>query len=211
METHQIIKRLRLEAGLSQEELARRVGYTDRSSIAKVEAGRVDLTESKILALSEVLGVSPAELMGISGKEEPSPGAPSVPGSKWIPVLGRIQAGIPTDAVQDILDYEEISPNMAIQGEHFALQVRGDSMTPLMDEGDVIIVRQQDDADTGDIAVVVVNGNEATVKKIKKRPEGLMLIPINTTNHEPMFYSNAEIASLPVKIIGKAVELRKKL
>ncbi len=100
---------------------------------------------------------------------------------------------------------------MAIQGEHFALQVRGDSMTPLMDEGDVIIVRQQDDADTGDIAVVVVNGNEATVKKIKKRPEGLMLIPINTTNHEPMFYSNAEIASLPVKIIGKAVELRKKL
>ena len=72
-----------------------------------------------------------------------------------------------------------------------------------------MIVRAQDDCDSGDIAIVLVNGNEATVKRIKKGPEGIMLIP-NNPAYEPMYYSNAEIESLPVRVIGKVVELRAK-
>ena len=82
-------------------------------------------------------------------------------------------------------------------------------MEPKISDGDVVIVRKQDDCENGEIAVVLVNGDEATVKRIKKGPEGLMLIP-NNPAYEPMFYSNAEIESLPVSIIGKVVELRAK-
>ena len=82
-------------------------------------------------------------------------------------------------------------------------------MEPRIAQGDVVIVRKQSDVDTGDIAVVLVNGNEATIKKIKKRPDGIMLIPINT-NYEVMFYNNTEIEELPVLILGKVVELRAK-
>lgn len=126
-----------------------------------------------------------------------------------VPVLGKVVAGIPLDAVEEILDYEEISKDMAKQGDHFALQIKGNSMEPKFSEGDVVIVRKQPDVDTGDIAVVLVNGNEATVKKIKKRHDGVMLVPTNL-EYEVMFYNNAEIQSLPVTILGKVVELRAK-
>ena len=82
-------------------------------------------------------------------------------------------------------------------------------MEPKMSEGDVVIVRLQDDCNSGDIAVVLVNGGEATCKKIKKMPEGIMLISTNP-NYEPMFYSNKQIEELPVRLIGKVVELRSK-
>ena len=82
-------------------------------------------------------------------------------------------------------------------------------MEPKISNGDVVIVRQQPDCDNGDIAVVLVNGDEATVKRIKKSPEGIMLIP-NNTSYEPMFYSNDDVKKLPVRIIGKVVELRAK-
>ena len=125
-------------------------------------------------------------------------------------MLGYVRAGIPIDAVEEILDYEEITQEMAAQGEHFGLQIKGDSMEPKFSDGDVIIVRKQSNVDSGDIAVVLVNGNDATIKKIKKRPDGIMLIPTNPA-YEVMFYNNSEIDSLPVSIIGKAVELRAKL
>lgn len=126
-----------------------------------------------------------------------------------IPVLGRVQAGVPVDAIEEILDYEEITQEMASQGEHFGLRVNGDSMEPKFSNGDVVIVRKQPDADTGDIAIVLVNGSDATIKKIKKRPDGIMLVPTNPM-YEVMFYNNQEMEQLPVRIIGKVVELRAK-
>lgn len=121
----------------------------------------------------------------------------------------RVVAGIPIDAVEEILDYEEITPEMAAHGEHFALLIKGDSMEPKMSAGDVVIVRKQSDINSGDIAIVLVNGNEATVKKIKKSPEGITLIPTNQA-YDYAFYSNDDIINLPVSIIGKVVELRAK-
>ena len=134
---------------------------------------------------------------------------PNSTGGTWVPVLGRVAAGIPIEAIEDVEDYEEISPDMAKTGEFFALKIQGDSMEPKISNGDVVIVKQQPDCDNGDIAVVLVNGDEATVKRIKKSPEGIMLIP-NNTSYEPMFYSNDDVKKLPVRIIGKVVELRAK-
>lgn len=126
-----------------------------------------------------------------------------------INVLGRVAAGIPIEAVEDIIDTEEISQEMAATGEFFGLQIHGDSMEPRMCEGDVVIVRKQDDAESGDIVIAMVNGDDATCKRLRKYRDGIELIS-NNPSYEPMFFSNEEIASKPVKIIGKVVELRGK-
>lgn len=127
-----------------------------------------------------------------------------------IPVLGRVVAGIPIEAVEEVLDYEEITPELAATGEFFALQVRGDSMEPTLRDGDVVIVKKQPTVDSGDIAIVLVNGNDATVKEIKESPSGITLIGHNVAVYTPQFYSNKEIQNLPVQIIGKVVEMRRK-
>lgn len=126
-----------------------------------------------------------------------------------IPVLGRVVAGIPIEAVEEILDYEEITPELASTGEFFALQVRGDSMLPKLEEGDVVIVKKQEDVETGDIAIVLVNGDEATIKQIKKVDGGIMLYGFNPDVYEPHFYSNQQIEELPVRILGKVIESRR--
>ena len=159
-------------------------------------------------ALADYFGVSVDYLLGNESVSDGPPN-PSRPGSKWIPVLGKVAAGTPIEAVEDILDYEEIDAQTASAGDHFALQIKGNSMEPKISNGDVVIVRQQEDCESGDIAVVLVNGDAATVKRIKKEPEGIMLIPSNPT-YEPKFYSNEQIQTLPVTIIGKVVELRAK-
>ena len=129
-------------------------------------------------------------------------------------MYGNVAAGVPILAVEnfdsnDPDDWEEITEEMASTGEYFALRIHGDSMEPRMQEGDVVIVRLQQSIETGDIAIVRVNGDEATCKKIKKTPEGLILISINPS-YEPMFYSPKDVETLPVEIIGKVVELRAK-
>lgn len=126
-----------------------------------------------------------------------------------IPVLGTVAAGLPIEAVEDILDFEEIPQELANTGEFFALQLKGNSMEPRMCSGDVVIVRQQPDVESGEIAVVLVNGNEATVKKLIKKENGIMLQAFNPV-YEPIFYSAQEIEELPVRVIGKVIELRGK-
>ena len=126
-----------------------------------------------------------------------------------VPVLGDVAAGIPIEAIQDIVDYEELDRAMEGTGEYFGLRLKGDSMEPRMRDGDVVIVRKQSDAENGDIVVALVNGDSATVKKLKKGPSGITLIPNNPV-YDPMFYSNEEILQLPVRILGRVVELRAK-
>ncbi|MFR1761890.1 LexA family protein [Frisingicoccus sp.] len=126
-----------------------------------------------------------------------------------INVLGRVAAGIPIEAIEDIIDTEEITEEMAKTGSFFGLQIHGDSMEPRMCEGDVVIVRQQDDAESGDVVIAMVNGNDATCKRLRKYRDGIELIS-NNPSYEPMFFSKEEIENKPVKIIGKVVELRGK-
>jgi len=126
-----------------------------------------------------------------------------------IPVLGRVAAGVPIEAIEDIVDTEEISEEMARTGDFFGLRIQGDSMEPRMESGDVVIVRQQSDADSGDTVIAIVNGEDATCKKLRKFHDGIELVATNP-NHAPVFFSNEEIEALPVKIIGRVMELRQK-
>lgn len=203
------LKELREKAGYSQQGFADAIGVK-QSTVGNWEAGAREPKFEIMERLADFFGVSVDYLLGRDVTHNYADSLkPSKDGSKWIPVLGTVVAGIPLEAIEDIIDYEEISPQMAAQGDFFALQIKGDSMEPKMSSGDIVIVRAQNDCDTGDIAIVLVNGDEATVKRIKKGPEGLMLIP-NNPAYEPMYYSNAEIESLPVRVIGKVVELRAK-
>lgn len=126
-----------------------------------------------------------------------------------INVLGRVAAGIPIEAIEDIIDTEEISSDMARTGEFFGLKIHGDSMEPRMCDGDVVIVRIQDDAESGEIVIATVNGSDATCKRLRKYRDGIELIS-NNPAYNPMFYSNEDIENKPVRIIGKVVELRGK-
>lgn len=128
-----------------------------------------------------------------------------------IPILGRVVAGIPLEAITDIEGYEEITPKMASLGEYFALKIRGHSMEPQILDSDIVICKCQSDVESGDIAIILVNGDEATCKQIKKSPEGVTLIGFNPLVYPPHFYSNKEIEELPVNVIGKVVELRRSL
>lgn len=128
-----------------------------------------------------------------------------------IPILGEVVAGTPISAIENILGYEEITPEMAATGDFFCLKVKGASMEPKLFEGDLLVVRQQTDVDSNEIAVVLVNGDEATVKQIKKATSGITLIGYNVAVYPPRFYSNQEIQELPVTIIGKVIELRRPL
>lgn len=209
------IKMLREKYGMSQQELAEKVGFKTASAVNKIELGLRDLNQTKIMAFAKALHTTPAYLMGwddiaINDEEYGKMvRAASGVNAKKIPVLGKVVAGIPIDAVEEILDYEEISPEMARQGEFFALQVKGDSMEPKFSDGDVVIVRKQEDVDSGDIAIVLVNGDEATIKKVQKFDGGINLVPTNSA-YPVLTYTNKEIEQLPVRVIGKVVELRAK-
>lgn len=126
-----------------------------------------------------------------------------------VPVLGNVAAGIPIEAIENVIDYEEISEELAHTGDFFALKIKGDSMEPRICNGDVVIVRKQNYAESGDLVIVLVNGDSATCKKLARYPSGIRLIPFNQA-YEPLFYSNEEIENKPVRIIGRVVENRQK-
>lgn len=126
-----------------------------------------------------------------------------------IPVLGQVAAGTPIFAEENYIDTEEISTELAATGEFFGLKIKGDSMSPRIMEGDTVIVRQQDDAESGDVVIVLINGDSATCKRLMKYKEGISLLSFNPA-YKPMTFSNKEIEEKPVKIIGKVVENRQK-
>lgn len=198
----EMLRRYRKQTGMTQTDLAKKL-FVTQQTVGHWEKGDATPNPSMILKIAEVLGVSSAELLG----EAPRPSSPL---GVMIPVVGDVAAGVPIEAVQNILDYEEIDAALADQGEYFGLRVRGASMEPRIKENDIVIVRRQEDAATGDTVVVLVNGDAATVKRIKREPDGgLWLLPTNPA-FEARYYSPAEIASLPVTICGKVVELRAK-
>lgn len=191
------LKLLRNQKHLSQAQLAKEIGVSS-STIAMWESGEREPKNYETLEIiADFFNVN-MELL-LTGTIAPT----------RIPVLGKVVAGIPLDAIEDIIDYEEIPHSMAKSGEFFALQIKEDSMEPRIKEGDVVIVRKQPDVESGEVAIVLVNGDEATIKKVQKFNGGINLVPSNPA-YEVKTYSNDDIESLPVSIIGKVVELRAK-
>lgn len=195
------LKTLRIQRKMTQSELAKKI-YISQPAYSKYEVGTASPNPETLSKIADALDVSVDYLLG-------SDSQPARPGYIRIPVLGRVAAGIPIDAIEEVIDWEDISAEAAGDGEYFGLQIKGHSMEPKISDGDVVIVRRQPDVDSGDIAVVLVNGDDATVKRIKKSPQGVTLIPSNPA-YEPMYYTNTEIESLPVQILGRVVELRAK-
>ena len=196
----QIIKQKRTELKMTQNELAERLGVSQQS-VTGWENNAAVPRESAVRGMMEIFGVSRNELFG-------EPDAPS-PVASNIPVLGSVIAGQPAYTAENIIGWEEVTAKMAKQGKLFALKVRGNSMTPEFKEGDIVIVKEQPDVESGEIAVVLINGDEATLKKVKKSENGIFLYAFNPDVYEPHFYSNAEIEALPVRIVGKVIENRR--
>ena len=196
------MRRYRKQCGYSQKDLASQL-FVTQQAVGKWERGEATPNPETVLKIAKILGITTDQLLGDTA-------TPASTGGTWVPVLGDVAAGIPIEAVENIVDYEEIDSSMASTGEFFGLRIKGSSMEPRIRDGDVVIVRRPEDAETSDTAVILVNGDSATVKRIKKEPDGSLWLLPNNPAYDPQHYSPAEIATLPVRIIGKVVELRGK-
>jgi repressor LexA len=200
------IKELRKEKGLTLDKLSQITNIAP-NTLNQYELGKREPSFEIVKLLADTFNVSIDYMLGRT--EENTQEKKS---STKIPVLGTIPAGIPVEAVEEVVDYEEISEDMATRGEFFALKVKGDSMSPLINDGDVVIIKKQDDAESGKICVVMINGFDATLKEIKKEENGLWVLPKNPySDFSPRFFTNEEINKTPIKVIGVAVEIRRSL
>lgn len=199
------LRELRKQRGLTTTALANIVGCSN-PTITHYERGDRKPDPDMLKKFADFFGVSVDYLLG---RDEKSPLAKQGGRGVKIPVYGEIAAGIPIEAIEDIIDFEEIAPEMAASGEYIALSVKGDSMAPRILEGDVVIIRRQETIESGEVAAVMVNGDSATLKRVKYADNGLWLLG-NNPSFQPIFYSKEECASLPVRIFGKMVEFRGK-
>lgn len=202
----QRLKALRKNLKLTQKDLSKILNL-DPSSISKYESGAATPSPDVLVKISNFFGVTTDYLLGNTDTIEAH--TKKRTGVK-IPVLGYVSAGIPIEAIEDIVDWEEIPEEMARNGEYFGLVINGNSMEPRICKCDVVIVRKQSDVDSGDIAIVLINGNEGVCKKVIKHRDGISLISFNPS-YEPMFFSREDVEQLPLVILGKVVELRGKL
>jgi repressor LexA len=195
-----------MERGITQEQVAEYLGIS-RPTYTQYESGRRQPGKKNLLKLCELYQVSTDYLLSSDVAEKNTSVSK---GYFRIPVLGNVPAGLPIEAVTDIIDWEELPNEMGKPEDFFALRINGNSMEPKFSKGDVVIVRKQDDADSGDIVIAMINGCDAACKKLKKYgKDGIALVSSNTA-YPPMFFSNEEIASKSVRILGKVVELRAK-
>ncbi len=206
------IKEFRTRKNIGQEELAEFLNTTSQT-ISRYELGQRKTGNDILFDLAEYFNVSindffppttfdNGELIDISDD------------TIQIPVLGTIKAGIPIEAQQEILEYVEIPKKWTAGGKKFyGLKISGDSMFPKYQEGDIVIFEQNEDKETynGKDCAVMVNGDDATFKKVLLSDSGITLVPYNTARYEMMMYSNDDIANLPIRIIGIAREKRTKL
>ena len=203
------LKQLRNEKKINQRELANFLKVAP-STISMYESGQREPNFEVLESLADFFNVDLNYLLGKSNKttklmiEGSQP-----PQGLQIPVLGTVAAGIPISAVEEILDYEEVPQSWKNQGEFFGLRIKGDSMKPDINHGDTVIVRKQSTANNGDVVITLVNGDDVTCKKFEKLDNGIILIS-NNSEYSPMYFSNEEVVTKPVVILGRVVELRRK-
>ena len=199
------IKERRKALNISADDLAKAIGK-DRATIYRYENSDIKKLPTTVLEpFAAALNVSPAWLMGY----DDTPAAPRKKRVK-IPVLGYVAAGQPIYASEYWIDEEEIPESMAKTGEYFGLIIHGDSMEPEICDGDIVIVRKQETCENRQIAIVLVNGNDATCKIVHRQQDGILLEGRNYVAYTPTFYNNEAIEKLPVQVIGVVVEVRRK-
>ena len=200
------IRYLRKRANMSQESLAEKLGYKSYTTIQKWEMGT---SEPPLKIISEMASIFNVDVNDLFHSDLSAPVTQHSQPNR-IPVLGSVPAGVPIDAIEDIVDWEDIPTEWLNGGrEYFGLKVKGDSMYPKYIEGDTIIVRKESDCESGQDCVVYVNGYDATLKKVLKYPDGIMLQPLNP-DYSPKIYPYSE-GYCEVKIAGTVVEIRRKV
>ena len=199
------LKEIRKAAGRTQTDVCNFIGLS-QPQYSAWENGRSKIDNISLARLAEYFGVTVDYILG--KEQEPA----SKPAPVRIPVLGSVPAGIPTEAIQDVLDWEEIPAAMCEGGkEYFGLRVSGDSMYPQFLDGDVVIVRKEATCVSGDICVVYVDGYDATLKQVILGPDGSLTLRPKNPEYAPRTYTAQEIRDLPVAICGVVVELRRKV
>ena len=198
------IRQRRDELGLSQEELAERMGYRSKSSITKLEKGVNDLPQSKLEELAAALDTTPAWLLGLDIPTAPVPSAPPpgfepLPAMTQVPLIGSIACGTPITAEQNIECYIGVPSSWRAD---FALTCHGNSMAPTICDGDIVCIRRQPEVEQGEIAAVRV-GDEATLKHFHRQGETVMLLADNAAVCPPMIYTGSQLEELQIE--GKAV------
>lgn len=198
---------------MTQQDLADSTGIP-KSSISQYISGYAKPKDDRIHLMAKALRVQEPWLLGydvsMDSPEHTAPPPATKPKAIKIPVLGMVHAGYPVDAIEDVLDWEEVTPEMSARGDLMALQVKGDCMKPRFAEGDVVIVLCQNTAESGDIVIVMVNHDEAEMKKLKRFENGCInLVPLNAA-YPVKSFSPQEIEELPIRILGKVIELRAK-
>ena len=203
------LKIARQNKGLTQNKLADKIGVS-RSTIAMYETDASDPDYETAKAIAKVLNCSVDYLYGIDSNVTTADlGSSHIK----IPVYGEIPAGIPIEMIDQsyIEDYEDINADLLRDGsQYFCLKVKGQSMMPKFEDGDVLILRQQPDCNNGDFCAVSINCTECTFKKVIKHSNGITLQPLNPA-FEPMFFSNQEVIEKPITILGVVKEIRRGL
>ena len=192
------IRHRREELGLSQEELADRMGYRSKSSITKLEKGVNDLPQSKLEELAAALHTTSAWLLGLD-IPAPPPGFEPLPAMAQVPLVGSIACGTPITAEQNIECYIGVP---AAWHADFALTCHGNSMAPTICDGDIVCIRRQPEVEQGEIAAVRV-GEEATLKHFHRQGDAVMLLADNAAVCPPMIYTGTQLEELQIE--GKAV------
>ena len=199
-----IIKTRRKELGITLEDIGNYVGVS-KATVQRWETGSIsNMRRDRIKKLSEILRIAP-EILLEAENTVPELSQPQTALAK-IPVLGTVAAGVPITAQEDIIGWEEVPAQWVKNDTVFALKLKGDSMEPRMAAGDVVIVKKQSDVTSGEIAIVMVDG-EATCKKVVKHSDGLVLIS-NNLKYAPKFFTVKDIDDKNITILGKVVELR---
>lgn len=189
----------RKELGLSQEELAQRMGYRSKSSITKLEKGINDLPQSKVEELAQALKTTPAALLGLDAPCACPPGFEPLPTMVQVPLIGSIACGTPITAEQNIECYIGVP---AAWHADFALTCHGDSMSPTICNGDIVCIRCQPEVEQGEIAAVRI-GEEATLKHFHRQGETVMLLADNTAVCPPMVFAGPQLEEIQIE--GRAV------
>lgn len=203
LELYKNIKRRRQQLKMTQTDLALKMGYADKSMIAKIEKGNVDLPQSKILAFANVLETTPGELMGWDYEAEPTETVDNIYKLDKIklPFLGKVACGEPIFADEDRESYIMIGTDI---GADFCLQCQGDSMiNARIHDGDIVFVKKTDIVENGEIAVVIID-DEATLRRFfYYREQNLVILKPENPKYQDIILTGEQLNQ--VRVIGRAV------
>ena len=196
---------MRRKRGMTQLELAEAIGKSNRA-VSNWENGIRDIDTEVLKQIARVLHCDVSDLI----RDDSPIAVPTKRASAVISVYGSVAAGIPLEMITDITDTEEIPAKMAEGGTYFGLSIKGDSMYPKIEDGDTVIVKYQPDAENGDIVIAAINGEDAVCKKLYLREDGLTLVSLNPM-YDPLVFTASDVRDIPVTILGKVVEIRRKM